>query len=522
MSDTASKSEPAAGAGESGGPGGPVPPGGQAGSAASAGSAGSAATLRLLRGRAGRMTSRTVLVTLLVALVSVLATAAAAVPLVRQAATAQARESLRDQADLAATMLAARTGRPDRVRQLAHLMRGNGIRFSLVRAHTPDRDWVPAATARRLAEGKPAHTRFTGRDGGEVLIEARPVGVAGGVVLAQPLEEARGETVGVGLALALSAGATAGTLAGVLLSRRLARPLRQAARTADRIRRGDRGCRMPLDPPDEVRELSSALNELTAALELSERRQRDFLMSVSHELRTPLTTISGYAEALADGVLTAGEDVARDAGRTILTEAGRLDRLVSDLLALARLQADDFTLDVEEVDVRALVSGAVTAWRPSLERSGTRLETELPPGPLLARTDPGRLRQVLDILVENAGRVAPGAPLVVALAPSGDAAGSGGSAGSGGAAGDAGPPGTAVPRGHFALSVRDGGPGLSDEDLLVAFERGRLHRRYHGSRPVGTGLGLALAAQLVERLGGTIAAAHAPEGGAHFTVRLPV
>ena len=74
--------------------------------------------------------------------------------------------------------------------------------------------------------------------------------------------------------------------------------------------------------------------------------------------------------------------------------------------------------------------------------------------------------------------------------------------------------------GQVALSVRDGGPGLRDEDLRVAFERGRLHRRYRDRRPVGTGLGLALAAQLVERLGGTITAAHAPEGGAHFTVRL--
>ncbi|WP_079123188.1 HAMP domain-containing sensor histidine kinase [Streptomyces abyssalis] len=465
------------------------------------------------------MTSRTVLVTLLVALVSVLATAAAAVPLVRQAATAQAREALRDQADLAATMLAARTGRPDRVRQLARLMRGNGIRISLVRAHTPDRGWVPAQVTERLREGAPVHTRVTRDDGREVLIEARPVGAAGGVVLAQSVEEARGDTAGLGLALALSVGAAAGTLAGVALARRLSRPLRQAARTADRIRQGDRGCRLPLTPPEEVRELAAALNELTAALEVSERRQQDFLMSVSHELRTPLTTISGYAEALADGVLSAEEDVARDAGRTVLTEAGRLERLVTDLLALARLQADDFTLDVEEADVTALAAGAVTAWRPSLERSGAELSTELPPHPVLLRTDPGRLRQVLDILIENAGRVAPGAPLVVALdaPPAAPPAGPGA-----GPAAHAGPAGPGAPGERIALSVRDGGPGLSDEDLLVAFEHGRLHRRYRGSRPVGTGLGLALAARLVERLGGTVTAAHAPEGGAHFTVRLPV
>ncbi|MGI5349185.1 HAMP domain-containing sensor histidine kinase [Streptomyces sp. CA-250714] len=470
MSDTAWRSDPGTGAGRLSG--------------------------RSLFGRARGMTSRTVLVTLLVATVSVFATAAVGVPLIRQAATEHARESLRKQADLAATMLAARTGRPARVQELARLMRSNGIRISLVRAHTADRGWVPQDAMRKLRNGKPVHSRVT-RNGTDVLFEARPVGKANGVVLAQRVSEARGETVGPRLALALAVGASAGTLAGVFLARRLSRPLRQAARTADRIRHGDRGCRMPLDPPEEVRELSSALNELSTALEVSEQRQKDFLMSVSHELRTPLTTIRGYAEALADGVLSTDADTAQDAGRTVLTEAKRLDRLVTDLLALARLQADDFAVEREEVDLTALAAAAVTAWRPSLEGSGTELRTELPGDSVLVHTDPVRLRQVLDILMENASRVAPHAPLVVALAAEADAGG-----------------------GLVLLSVRDGGPGLTDEDLRVAFERGRLHRRYRDRRPVGTGLGLALAAQLVDRLGGTIIATHAPEGGAHFTVRL--
>ncbi|MBO8193302.1 HAMP domain-containing histidine kinase [Streptomyces oryzae] len=439
------------------------------------------------------MTSRTVLVTLLVAAISVCATAIAGVPLIHQAATAHARQSLREQANVAATMLAARTGRPAQVQQMARLMRSNGIRLSLVRAHRPDRGWVPPSVMRRLGARKPVHSRVT-VNGEEVLIEARPVGRANGVVLAQRVSAARGETVGLRLALALAVGASAGTLAGVLLARRLSRPLRQAARTADRIRQGDRSCLMPLTPPAEVRELSAALNELSAALEVSEQRQKDFLMSVSHELRTPLTTISGYAEALADGVLSTEADTAQDAGRTVLTEAKRLERLVTDLLALARLQADDFAVEQEEVDLTALAAAAVTAWRPSLEGNGTELRAELPPHPVLVRTDPVRLRQVLDILVENAGRVAPQAPLVVALA--------------------------VAPGGQVALAVRDGGPGLADEDLRVAFERGRLHRRYRDSRPAGTGLGLALAAQLVDRLGGTITAAHAPEGGAAFTIGL--
>jgi signal transduction histidine kinase len=481
------------------------------------------------------MTARTVLVTLLVAVISVAGTAAAAVPLVREAATAQARESLRNQADLAAMMFAARQGRPGKVKNLGRLMRDSGIRFSLVRDHKADREWVPEGVLRKLREIRPVHSRETRADGDDVLYEARPVTSSSGVVLMQPVAEARDEVVGLRLALALAVGAGAGTLAGVLLARRLSRPLRQAARTADRIRQGDRACRMPLLPPAEVSELSSALNELTAALETSERRQRDFLMSVSHELRTPLTTIRGYAEALADGVLSEDADTAQDAGRTVLTEAERLDRLVADLLTLARLQADDFTLEREQVDAVELAAGAATAWAPSLASKGTELRTELPPVPVPLVTDPGRIRQVLDILVENAARVAPGAPIVIALAAPTGPAGPAGAAvpavpgAPGVPSGSSGPSSPSVPAvasapppSELSLSVRDGGPGLSDEDLRVAFDRGRLHRRYRDSRPAGTGLGLALAAQLTHRLGGTIEATHAPEGGACFTVRLPL
>lgn len=79
----------------------------------------------------------------------------------------------------------------------------------------------------------------------------------------------------------------------------------------------------------------------------------------------------------------------------------------------------------------------------------------------------------------------------------------------------------ADPAAGGVLEVRDGGPGFTDDDLAVAFERGALHQRYRGVRKVGSGLGLALAAGLVRRLGGEIAAGHAPEGGAAFTVRLP-
>jgi two-component system sensor histidine kinase BaeS len=120
---------------------------------------------------------------------------------------------------------------------------------------------------------------------------------------------------------------------------------------------------------------------------------------------------------------------------------------------------------------------------------------EAPPGPLTAVTDPARLRQALDGLFDNALRVTPaGAPIVLSA--------------------------RAEP-GGVVVEVRDGGPGLTDADLAVAFDQGALYERYRGVRRVGTGLGLAIVHGLVQRLGATIEAGHAAEGGARFTVRLP-
>jgi signal transduction histidine kinase len=179
----------------------------------------------------------------------------------------------------------------------------------------------------------------------------------------------------------------------------------------------------------------------------------------------------------------------------MLAEAQRLDRLISDLLVLARLEAADLPLDVAEVDLAELIREAGQAWAARCADNGQNLTVEAPAGPVVVDTDPGRIRQVLDGLCENALRVVPpGAPLVLAVR-TGEHAG--------------------------ILEVRDGGPGFTDDDLAVAFDRGELNRRYRGVRKVGSGLGLALAARLVTRLGGRITAGHAPEGGAMFTVELP-
>jgi two-component system, OmpR family, sensor kinase len=147
------------------------------------------------------------------------------------------------------------------------------------------------------------------------------------------------------------------------------------------------------------------------------------------------------------------------------------------------------------VDLVRLANSTASSWGPRFSAVGVPLIVDVPAHPVPVRTDPGRVRQVLDGLLENALRVVPqGAPVVIAVA-------------------DLGP--------SSLLEVRDGGPGFTDADLAVVFERGALYERYKGVRKVGSGLGLALAHRLVTRLGGRIEAGHAPEGGARMIVRLP-
>lgn len=440
------------------------------------------------------VTSRAVIVGCIVALISVFVTALIAIPLAVQATERSNREALATQANAIAAVLKARAVKrvPDTL-PLIEQLRHDDIDAFVISEGKASPAGLPDYVVRQVADGKPVRLRAALVGGQLSVIEGRPLDAGEGIVLTRPANTGLARQVLLSLWLPLLAGLAAGVFAGVLLGRRLARPIRNAAIAAERLSSGDRRVRLRVEPPAEVGALALSINELAEALATSEGRQREFLMSVSHELRTPLTTIRGYAEALSDGVVHS--ESAEGVGKTITAEAERLDRLVSDLLSLARLEADDFTIEPANVELGELIQSAEVAFAPRCAQVSVRLRLERAGGPILVRTDPVRLRQIVDGLVENALRVVPpGRPIVLAVGAAPDRA---------------------------VVEVRDGGPGLTDDDLRVAFEKGALHQRYQGERKVGSGLGLALAAGLARRLGGYIEAGHAPEGGARFTVYLP-
>jgi two-component system OmpR family sensor kinase len=196
------------------------------------------------------------------------------------------------------------------------------------------------------------------------LVQGRPA-PSGGFALVRRIDSSplASGLVERNIGIAVLAGAGAAVLVGMLVGRLLGAPLRRTAAAAHLLRSGRRDVRVPVAGPREIAEVATAVNELADALTRSERRQREFLLSVSHELRTPLTAVRGFAESLADGVVT-GPDVA-PTGAIIHREALRLDRLVGDLIELARLEADQFPLDLHPVDLTALAGEAAVCGRPA-------------------------------------------------------------------------------------------------------------------------------------------------------------
>ena len=284
----------------------------------------------------------------------------------------------------------------------------------------------------------------------------------------------------------------AGAVVAVLLSRALTGRLRAAESATHRIAAGDLSTR--LAPPrdgarDELSDLTCSINTMAGGLERSRGLEQQFLLSVSHDLRTPLTSIRGYAEAISRRPRRGGP-----AAGIILSESQRLERLVADLLDLARLDARRFRLDLVPADVGAIVAAAVEGFRPEAERSGLALD-----------------------LADGGTGVRLSTPIASArwwrtCSTTG--------------AGTRGRPGAGDGRRRRRRGRRVGRgrrSGRQADDLPHVFERLYVSRHQPPRRESGSGLGLAIVRELVAAMDGQ-AWAESPvtaTGGTRLSVRLP-
>ncbi len=229
-------------------------------------------------------------------------------------------------------------------------------------------------------------------------------------------------------------------------------------------------------------------------LRRADQVRRDFVANVSHELRTPLTAIRGYVEALLDD--PPDGDERRSFLEIISRHTTRMERLVKDLLRLARLDAGHEVLDLVPCELDTLLSGVVTELAAPLSAKEQHVEMRLDSSATRVMADAGKLHDVIRNLVQNASTYSPERSRILL---------------------------EAIPlRDQIEIRVSDEGPGLPEGDLRRVFERFYRVDKSRSRDPGGTGLGLAIVRHLVELHGGRVEATNRPGGGATFVVRLPM
>ena len=332
------------------------------------------------------------------------------------------------------------------------------------------------------------------REGKRYLAVARPItlgtNLVGALVVAKPKAQLRSRllTLVWQLVVAFGVGVIVVGVLGVYLARRLTRPLGALASAADAVAGGDYAVELPpARGTDEISTLSQRFGDMAAKLAESEQLSRNFLMSVSHELRTPLTAIRGHVSALREGVIE-DPDLRAASLAVIEEEAMRLERLVGDVLDLAKLDAHRFTVLQEEVDMEQLTERAFTAFGEQARRRAIDYRRDILAHPVIV-TDGDRVLQIISNLLSNAFRWTPeGGRIRVELS---------------------------AENGAVAVAVSDTGPGITAE------ERDRIFRPFWSRDGGGTGLGLAIARELAVALGGRIDLKSEPGLGSRFELVLP-
>lgn len=365
-------------------------------------------------------------------------------------------------------------------------------------SHTPDPQG--SAVVAPVSTGPTAPATTTTAEGSDIderrdlpiVVDGRTVGTATLLFVGRDEPDAATafrETLLPRLVLGAAAAGVVALLVTGFVTAWLTRPLRRLTRDVDGLRAGAPPAAQDDRPsgPGEIRVLRDALDTMAEDLRRQERLRRALVADVGHELRTPVTILLAELEAMREGVL-ATEPAQID---SLHEEAQRIARLVEDVGSIADAEASGFALERRHLDLATLTRDALQGIAVSLEEADLSLVTALEP--VRVEGDPRRLEQVVRNLLTNAAKFAPaGSTIEVHVRAAGTDA---------------------------VAEVLDRGPGFPADELPHVFER--FWRGSQAGRTGGSGIGLAVVAEVVAAHGGTVAAANRTGGGARLTVRLP-
>ena len=278
-------------------------------------------------------------------------------------------------------------------------------------------------------------------------------------------------------------------LMGVYFVKSISVPLARIGGTAKKLAKGDFSERIPVTSNDEIGQLSRAFNEMANELENSEQIKNDFISSVSHELRTPLTAIKGWSETLEGGY----DPESFQKGMKVITgETKRLEQMVEDLLDFSRIQSGHFSLQLTTIDVIAELEDALLIYNDKAKKENIHLSYNEPEFMCAVEGDKNRLRQVFINIIDNALKYTEPGGSIEVVAEKNDSA--------------------------VIVSVSDTGAGIAPEDISKVKQKFyKANKTKHGS-----GIGLAVADEIVMRHGGTLDIESELGKGTTVTIILPL
>ena len=308
-------------------------------------------------------------------------------------------------------------------------------------------------------------------------------------VLSEPLDEV-GDNVGLIKRQILISGAIAlalALLAGFYAARAISSRLRRLEVAAQKVADGDFATPIPVDSSDELGQLARTFNEMQRRLAQLDSARKQFIANASHELRTPIFSLGGFVELLEEE--DPDPESRAEFVHTMREQVERLTKLTTDLLDLSKLDADAIEIAPQTVDLGGLTRLVAREFGPAADRRGSRLEVRTPEQPAFAEADPDRVSQIIRILLDNALTHTPEGTKVTVTTYNED--------------------------GRAELTVSDAGPAIPKRVLERMFDR-----FYTGDSVSGSGLGLSIARELAQRMGGHIAVTSS-KGFNAFTLDLP-
>lgn len=284
-------------------------------------------------------------------------------------------------------------------------------------------------------------------------------------------------------------------LSAFFLSRSLTKPIRNISQAANKFAMGNYSIRTTACGQDEIGQFGQSFNKMATALERIEKNRREFFSDVTHELKTPIATIQAVTESILDGVVTDKATRSRYL-QTILSETHHMNKLISELLDLARLESGQLQLTYESVHLEDFMQSLKETYHSLLAEKNHRLEMNLPPDCPLIETDPTKLHQILSNIISNAIRHAYTDSIITVN--------------------------IVKENKTIVFSIANQGEGIAEKDLPYLWERFYRIDKSRARNQGGTGLGLPITKKLVENMGGEITAVSVLNQETIFIIKLPI